>query len=324
MRISALSRILAAAGAVAVTGWAGEAFALEDLSPYLPTISVGAPVGALPPPGYYAGDQNVLIRGHVNNAYGDTVQVGPGKEEIGIQSYLNIPSVLWVIPKQVLGATYGVAVVQPYVQQSLAFGPGGSAATQASGLFNTIIVPLNMSWQLPWNLFADVAFGIYFPDGYSKNTPNPGPQIPGVIGPKVVTLNNIANNFWTFEPGIALSWLSNGWDITGHLVFDFNTENTDTKYQSGNVGYFDYTFGKTLGKWSVGVGGNFTQQGSGDKILGTTITAPGGGRLRQAFIGPFAGYDFGPATLAIKYMYGFAAQNAGQVSFLYLNAGFPF
>ena len=63
--------------AYAVTAFPIEAPAAEGKTPYQSGISVGIPLGALPPPGFYASDENLLVIGGLRDNAGHTLwQVG--------------------------------------------------------------------------------------------------------------------------------------------------------------------------------------------------------------------------------------------------------
>src|SRR5690242_9355776 len=113
-----VTKLIAGAGALAFTAFAGQAWAIEGNTPYLPGVSVGIPIGALPPPGFYASDDNVIINGGLVNNSGNAVKP---PFNANVNAYLNIPSVLWVPTWQPLGfmnATVAFDAVEPYVQQS--------------------------------------------------------------------------------------------------------------------------------------------------------------------------------------------------------------
>jgi hypothetical protein len=298
---SKLVKFAATAGAVAFAAWAGNAYALEGNSPYLPGVSVGIPTGALPPAGFYASDDNVIITGGLRNSSGNAL---PGNVNV----YLNIPSVLWVPGWNILGATYGAAIVEPYAMQNVNVGPNsGSTNSTSSGMFNTIISPINLSWNFA-PFFVKVGFSIYVNDGDTNHGTSSG-------------VSAIANNYWTFEPDVALSWLQNGINLTLHAVVDTNTKDTHTNYQSGDVFYLDWTASKALGKWTFGVGGNFTQQFSNDTNSAGTVA---NSEIEHVLVGPLMGYNFGPAEINAKALFGVQAQNTFNASFYHLGVSFPF
>lgn len=96
---------MCAAGALLLTAWAEDARALEGPTPYLPGVSVGIPIGALPPPGAFFSDDNVVVEGGLKDNNGNNLPANAS-------AYLNLPSVLWVPDVKVFGATYAVALTQ--------------------------------------------------------------------------------------------------------------------------------------------------------------------------------------------------------------------
>jgi hypothetical protein len=311
VKVAALGLV---AGAVTIVD--RPASAMEGLTPYLPGVSVGAAAGALPPPGTYFANDNVFVDGGVKNNSGNNV---------GANVWLDveIPSVLYVPNFQVLGASYAAALVVPYVFKGVdATGTGapGARATISNGLFNTIIQPIGLSWNLHNGFFVSTGLSIYLPDGYYSHAS--GTNAIGQAGAQVTSQASIANNFWTFEPSAAISYLQNDWNLTLHAVVDVNSENNTTNYQSGDIFYLDYTATKTFGKWTVGGGGNWTQQFTDDTISGTKFND--GNREENLLLGPYVGYDFGPVNIAAKAMFGVMAENAANVSFYHLSFAFPF
>src|SRR5690348_13583033 len=207
-----LTKLIAGAGALAFTAFAGEAWAEQGNTPYLPGVSVGIPIGALPPPGFYASDDNVIISGGLKDGNGNDTKLITAN----VNAYLNIPSVLWVPTWQPLGfmnATVAFDAVEPFVQQSFQTNPAGVITPTAAGFFNTI-VGANVSWNYH-PFFFKVGLGVYLPDGDWQN--------------------GIANNYATFEPDFAISWLNDGWNLTAHAIFDFQLEDTHAHYQSGDL-----------------------------------------------------------------------------------------
>jgi hypothetical protein len=289
------------AGALTLSARSAEA--VEGNTPYVPGISVGSAAGALPPPGVYFSDDNVFVTGGLKDNNGNSTGAN-------VWADLNIPSVLWVPNIEVLGATYAVGLVQPYTFQGLDFTGLGGRATISNGLFNTILSPVNLSWNLHNGFLISTGLSIYLPDGYYQHSGGTTLQ------------TSIANNFWTFEPGAAVSYLQNGWNLTLHGVIDVNTENDTTNYQSGDLLYIDYTATKTIGKWTVGAGGNYTQQFTDDTINGALVNG-NGNRLEKILLGPTVSYNFGPVTLTGTYLAGLYAENTFNASYFHLAISFP-
>lgn len=257
-------------GALALTVWPGDARAQEGPTPYLPGVSVGIPIGALPPPGVYFSDDNVAVEGGLKDNKGNSLAANAS-------AYLNLPSVLWVPDVKIFGATYAVTLTQPYIQQNLDLSGLGAGKAISNGFFNTIVSPYNLSWNLP-PFFIKTGLGVYRKDGYYQSNASP-------LGGRVTSAAAIANNFWTFEPDLALTYLENDWDLTHHALVDVNTKNATTNYQSGDVFYLDFTAGKSFGKWTVGGGGNITQQFTNDVAQGAVVNG-NGHRIERLLVGP--------------------------------------
>jgi len=304
---SKIVKLLAAAGVAGFAGWAGQASAVELVTPYLPGNSVGIPTGALPPPGFYASDINVVINGPITNGSGNSIGAN-------VSVYLNIPSVLWVPGLNILGATYAAAVVEPYVEQNVDLGSIGGPKSISNGMFNTIIVPLILSWNMH-PFFISTGLGVYLPDGYIQTNTT--------AGVKHLALSDIANDYTTFEPNVAVSWLQSGWNLTAKGVIDINTKDTDTNYQSGDVFFLDFTASYAIGKWTLGAGGNWTQQFSDDTLGGVKVGSDGH-RVERVLLGPLMGYNFGPAELNAKILFTASQQNIGASTFTYFGVSFPF
>ena len=106
-------------------------------------------------------------------------------------------------------------------------------------------------------------------------------------------------------------------------MFDFNTNDNHTNYQSGDVFYLDYTVSKSFGKWTFGAGGNYTKQFTGDTINGAQVNG-NGNEAQHILLGPLMGYNFGPAEINAKALFGVEAENTANASFYHLGVSFPF
>jgi len=307
-------KTMAALGALAFAAWAGPAGAVELVTPYLPGNSVGAPAGASPPPGLYGVNTVDLLQGPITDNNGNNI---PG---VRVSVALEIPVLVYVPNFKILGATYNVALIFPYAQQTVMVGGTSfgtpSLAFNSNGIFNTIIVPANLSWMVAPGLFVSAGLGIYVPDGTYAS--NPSSCANGNPGCRVIAHTSIANNTWDFEPDIAVSYLADGWNLTGKILFDIQTENTDTSYQSGTVFFFDWTAAHKFGKWEAGIGGTFIQQLNQD----SAPTLAPGAQTEYSYIalGPVVSYDFGPVTLQSKLLLPVETTNGAKITQFYMTA----
>jgi hypothetical protein len=108
------------------------AHAVENITPFLPGVTIGVPVGALPPPGLYFASANTVFDMNVKNDQGQNTGIhvlDPSTNEV----LLYIPD----IPK-IFGATYGAVIIQG-IRAPSTFIPGEGTFSNF-GLVNTVIV----------------------------------------------------------------------------------------------------------------------------------------------------------------------------------------
>jgi hypothetical protein len=282
---------------------------LESISPQQPGITIGLPVGALPPPGLYGATTATFFSMHVYDQSGQSTG-------IVIRDYEDVVELLYVpdIP-QFLGATYGASIVQPIraVSIGLPHPIPNSGTYNSFGIVDTVINPLTLSWNLQVGLFVSFSAIFYPPDGtYSS-----------------ANVANVGRHYFTFEPGFGISYLAGGWNITLHPVLDFSATNPANGYRSGNVFEMDYTFAHTFGAFNFGVGGTLTTQFTNDTLNGVTLAnIPGvhgyGNRASEFSVGPVFGYDFGPVTLTAYYTRDVYVRNYAGGNKFYARLNFPF
>jgi hypothetical protein len=184
-------------------------------------------------------------------------------------SYADSSIFLYQAPWKLLGAQYAAVVVVPYVwldvkANATLSAPGVSLSHEARGTANGFgdvqIFPLMFGWKrgdLKWQTY----FSVYAPTGdFEKGA-----------------LANIGKNYWTFEPGAAVSFLSSKYGLEATLFtgFDFDTENGATEYQSGDQFHLDGTVAQHLpllgGFVGAGANGFFYQQITGDGGRGAQL-----------------------------------------------------
>ncbi len=290
------------AGLLAVA-WPLAGKAEEGLTPYIPGITTGVPVGALPPPGFYGSEDNYVIFGDVRNGAGETIP-------IRVTNWSANVALLYSSPYHILGGTYGAGLIEIMANHNVDATDVGGPNTSSTGLFNTIIEPLTLSWSLGGGLFASIGQSFYLPDG----------EFHEMNGVRKQT--SYANAFWTYEPSFAISYLKNGWNLTATNVYDVNAEDTLTHYQSGDVYYLDLTAVKTVGRVTAGLIGNYTQQTGDDRQDGATVGR--GNRAQHVMLGPLLAYRIGGFTFTARFLSDVRTQNDVNLSEVHLSVATRF
>ncbi|MBX9349575.1 transporter [Chromobacterium vaccinii] len=277
----------------------------ELWDPHLRGVNEGLAAGVLPPKGVY---------GVLNNywTWVDKYDHNGDKTGLRVRALIELPEVLWSTGLKVFGADYAVAIAQPIDYTTLS--GDGLPPNGRWGTFNTILVPGQLSWTLPNNLHLKASLAVYLPTGSSSPRRLPNGTYLGA-----------ANGFWTLQPGLALSWLHNGWNLSMDATYAYNFRNPDTQYKSGQQLAIDYTVAKTIGKWTIGLGGYQENQLSDDSGSGAAACAQTGGcRASNYGIGPLLGYQLGKVKLMAIYNHGFrTTSDVGGDSFN-LRLSFPF
>src|SRR6202020_1788540 len=208
--------LLAAAGIAAVAF--SPAYATEggDIATK-PGAFIGASAG-VPPPGIYMFNQVFTYQANL---------AGPGTSTIGthtgVHASVDVQGFLFVPGWTFLGGTYDAVIAQPFVDTSV----GSPVNAQFSGVHNTYIAPVELSWKLGTSGFQfKTGLGIYTPDG----------TVTGLTG-----TGNQGNAYWTFQPEAIFSYLANGWNLSAAVYGEFNTASTVTGYTGGDILHADFT-----------------------------------------------------------------------------------
>jgi hypothetical protein len=144
------------------------------------------------------------------------------------------------------------------------------------GFGDITLLPLGLAWEKgDWQLGARLP--IYAPTGSYK----------------VGRLANPGLNYWTFDPTLSLSYSSKKSGLNAALFagMTFNTENSDTNYESGSVLHMEASVQQLLpfGPGFVGLGGMgfLYDQITGDSGAGASL---GDFEGRSIGIGPVIDY----------------------------------
>jgi len=264
---------VAMAAALAQPGWALEGGGGTEASK--PGGFIGSSAG-VPPPGIYMFNQVFTYQANI---------VGPGTPGFPTthkQVFVDVQGFVFVPGWTFLGGTYDAVALQPWVSASLAPLPGTTGVT-VIGMFNTYIVPVELSWKLGDSGFqVKTGLAMYVPDG-------------NIIGPNGT--NNVGNPWWTFQPELIISYLKDGWNISAFLYDEISTKNFQDGYQQGNIFHVDFNILKTIGKWTFGPVGYYVAQTSADTP--SAQNPVNGGEQDRFAVGGMIGYDFGPVSLSV-------------------------
>jgi hypothetical protein len=283
--------LLAAAGIAAFAfspAHANEGFGAQTK----PGALIGASAG-VPPPGIYMFNQVFTYQANV---------AGPGNggnTRIGLHANVDVQGFVFVPGWTFLGAKYDAVLVQPWEDVSV----GSPINAQFSGLFNTYIAPVELSWKLgDSGLVFKTGLGIYVPDGTETGALKNG----NVGAPGALKNGNVGAPYWTFQPEAILSYLKDGWNITAAVYDEINTQNTVTHYTSGDILHADFTVTKTIGKWTIGPVAYYTGQVTHDTcpascvaVYGANQTLANSASYNVWAVGGLVGYNFGPASLSV-------------------------
>lgn len=258
--------------------------------------------GALPPPGtyllnymeYYSADR-------LNDAHGN--QMMPGFK---LNVFAEVLRLVHVTNRQVLGASWGMHLFLPLVYMDVTV--PGKGSDHRTGLGDIIVNPMVLGWHgKNWHVATGVDF--FLPTGgYDKNR-----------------LANPGRNYWTFEPIVAATWLTDsGFELSGKLMYDVNTKNSDLDYLSGQELHLDYAIGQKLGDFNLGVAGYFYQQTTDDEQHGTKVPFNDGNKGRVFAVGPALKYQVKNMSFSLKYLFETVVENRPEGGNLWFKCSYAF
>ena len=274
-------------GLVALAITAGGAEAAELTTPLFGGITIGIPAGEAAPPGVYLSTRTFYYKGSFVDGNGRNT----GTDfRLGVVS----PLLLLSTDYKILGGTYYAFAAQPLKHTDIS----SSNTTDSShyGTFNTILSPINLSWDFGHGFYVSLGTTVYLPDGtYSLN------------GAK------LANGFTSVEESLGVTYRKDGYALTAYTSFDFNGNNNTSNYRSGNLVGTDLTATKTIGNLTFGVGGYLINQYHNDVQNGLIVPSSSfngvGNRYREYALGPYLGYNFKIVNVSAWYTQDVYARN---------------
>jgi len=285
-------------GPIALTG---SAFATEGGGGAYPNGAEDFMMGALPPPGtYFKNYLTYYTASKLNDNNGNDLVVN-----FDLKVAADVLRFIHVTNYKILGANWAVHTLIPLVYQDVKL---GSNKDNRSGLGDIIVDPIILGWHSK-NFHVTAGIDIYIPSGsYDKEH-----------------LANIGRNYWTFEPILGVTYLSDkGFELSTKLMYDVNMENDDTKYKSGQEFHADYNIGYHISReLAVGLGGYYYYQITEDELNGTKVGFTGfEGRVFS--IGPVVQYGYKNMSFTLKWQPEFEVRNKPEGDKFWFNFVYAF
>jgi hypothetical protein len=269
-----LKNLAAASLLVATAGTVSTASATEGgLSSWPMGIEIYG-MGILPPAGTYG----QIFAG---NYTADSLRGNDGHEtaDIDLRVSVIVPRFIWVTEQKVFGGDLGFHALLPLEDMRLNI--KGGPHDSKRGIGDMHLGPV-IGYHLSDKMHLATGLDFVLPTGsYDEDD-----------------IINLGNNHYTIEGVLALTYMDpSGFNADVRLMYDYNFENKDTNYRSGDELHLDYTLGWGLGNgWVVGVGGHAYTQISDDKCgfsncaAASAVRENDGNRARTLSIGPAVQY----------------------------------
>ncbi|HOE19225.1 MAG TPA: transporter [Syntrophorhabdaceae bacterium] len=258
-------------------------------------------VGALPPPGSYYINYflfyNITDYEDLRAPNGTSLKDVPAHGKPSVKGYalVNAMRYVFVAKNKIFGGDPFLHVIQPvaYIHKEAKSNVGDLVTDTKKGLMDTSVAA-GIGWHFSKKFHLVGGLEIFMPTGAYDvdDAANPG------------------NNYWTFMPVAALSYLSDsGFEASAKLMYNINTTNTHTGYRSGQEFHADYTLGYHFMKnWAAGVNGYYYYQTTNDSIRNEAVNFDGN-KGRNFAIGPALHYNYKNMFFKLKYQWETATKN---------------
>ncbi len=280
--------------------------------------SRGPGAGITPPPGLYFQDDTYFYDGKLSG--GRSLPTGGLLvANLSSQTWLNLPTTLWITPAKVFGGDVGVSLTTPFcaprinaslLVNSPRFGPIGVSATDDQTNMSDFFLNSFIGWHAG-NFHWQVGVGGVIPSGtyVSGQLSNASLNRPAV---------DVFSTFTWLDPRI-------GWDLTAAVGVTFNQTNTATNYTTGDEFHLEWAATKYITKqFTIGLVGYYYQQFTPDSGPGAVL---GGFEGRVVALGGSLGYTFEagklPISTRIKVFREFDAVNRQEGTVSYFTVSLP-
>lgn len=293
------------------------AYAAEGGAGFYLLGSKGPAAAIMAPPGFYLQSDLYFYSGRFDSNV--ELPVG-GRLALGVEgkAVIEMPTLIWVLPQEVLGGHIGLAATLPVgwkeTSASASFvGPlGGTGSGSTSDEIFTVgdpVVAGMIGWQTG-NFHWQAGVAVNVPIGnYEKGE-----------------LSNLSFNRWGADVYAAATWLDPaiGLDISGVVGVTFNGENPATRYRTGNEFHFEWAVVQHFNaRFDAGIIGYYYDQLTSDSGAGATGPFKG----RATAIGGTIGWNFKagdlPVSTRIKYFHEFDTTNRAEGDAVFLTLTVP-
>jgi hypothetical protein len=232
-----------------------------------------------------------------------------------ITSYANGLTLLWRPPFGEINDcwSYAMSASIPWVDLDISANvvtPLGAVQRSASisGIGDIVLMPVMLNQNINPDFNINYRLGVYAPTGRYE------------LG----RLANTGKNYWTLEPTVGFMYFGqkNGREASLFLGYDYNFENSDTRYKTGQQLHADTTLAQHFPLWGglagIGVSGYWYEQITGDSGSGATF---GDFKGRTAGLGPVLSYatTVGNVDLIgeLKWLHEFETKNRPQGDYIW-------
>jgi hypothetical protein len=286
----------------------GPARAVEGGLGHYPIGNEDFMMGAIPPPGFYL--KNIMLYYRVTD-YEDIrgpggiklKDIGLGKPDVEGDTFVNAVRLIWVTPIKVLGMSWTTHLIVPfqYLHLKADIGPIG-VTDNYTGLKDITFAPFALARHYK-NFHYFFALDIDIPVGhYNKNE-----------------IASTGNNYWTFRPIIAGSYVTDGgFEVGSKIGYNMSTRNNTTDYRSGQELLIEYIVGQKFGNWKLGANGYYYYQTT-DDYVNNQVPGFDGNKGRAFAIGPAIEYNYKNMFFALKYQWEMAVENKPEGQRAWLN-----
>jgi hypothetical protein len=284
---------------VMVLGLVSQTWATEGDGGAYASGGEGTMTGALPPPGMYFLNYDLYY--HADSLKGDTGHSLPIDFKLNV--FADVMRFVNVTPVEVLGGNWAQHVIVPIMSEDVKM--KGAGSDHDFGLGDIIVDPFIIGWHKPpfhWIVGVDT----YLPTGKYHGS----------------SLANLGRNYWTIEPVAAVTYLNEGGqELSAKLMYDFNTENPETDYLSGEEFHTDFAALQHVNDWAFGLGGYYYYQTTDDQLHGVTVL--GGNQGRQIALGPQVSYEVNHMSFVLSWDHEFDTKNRPQGDALWFKFVMP-